>query len=82
MFFLIKHIIDIEKLQSLYVQAEIYFLWIEKQHWNFRAVINTFVSDKTTSIFFMFNRYNITKPNNDKLDCFIIETNLAVFTNR
>ena len=41
--------------------------------------MNTFVSDKTTSIFFMFNWYTITKPNNDKLDCFKIETNLAKF---
>ena len=40
--------------------------------------MNTFVSVKTTSIFFMFNWY-IIKPNNDKLDCFKIETNLAKF---
>ena len=27
-----------------------------------------FVSDKTTSNIFMFNQYNIMKPNNDKLN--------------
>ena len=27
----------------------------------------------------MFNQYNITKSNNEKLNCFIIQTNSAMF---